>query len=214
MPYRIDGRWYVRKHVLGLFQALRNLRDKIGNFVRWIERTESRNAIGIIEIPLILRDPDEVTNCRIGCPGAAQCCPGQFGRDAGVEESRDIRVSGNRFDRWQASEIEGTLGRDISGRWLCGLRDLGLFSLSTFRRPLETRPAEEDVILRHCSVSCPVRRLLAIAFPFDEGAFDMVFGNEAADDLGDANRHRHGFNQIAARVGEGLALRRVGGDSE
>ncbi|MGY3122401.1 hypothetical protein ACVWXQ_006338 [Bradyrhizobium sp. S3.14.4] len=56
--------------------------------------------------------------------------------------------------------------------------------------------------------------LLTIALPFDEWSFDMMLGDEPADDLGDAWWHRHGFDQIAACIGKRLALRRIGRDRE
>src|SRR5262245_56209414 len=68
--------------------------------------------------------------------------------------------------------------------------------------PTATRPA-----------SAPWRpRLAAVALALEELALAMVFGDEGLNRLGDRSRHRHGLDQVAARLRIGLALGRIGRD--
>src|SRR5258708_9322490 len=59
-----------------------------------------------------------------------------------------------------------------------------------------------------------ILRLTSVAPPFLKGAFDVMFGDETIDCFNDRNRHRDGRDQIIAVVGQGLALRGVGGHGQ
>src|SRR5882724_5037304 len=52
------------------------------------------------------------------------------------------------------------------------------------------------------------RRLTAA---LDEGPLDMMFGDEPSDNFCDVGRHWHGFDKIAAGIGERLAFGRISG---
>src|SRR6266852_4371244 len=54
------------------------------------------------------------------------------------------------------------------------------------------------------------RRFRRPALALEEGPLDVMFGNEASDSFGGVGRHRHGFDEIAARIGERLAFGRIG----
>jgi len=56
-----------------------------------------------------------------------------------------------------------------------------------------------------------ILRLTSVALPFLEGPVDVMLGDETVDCFDDRNGHRDGRDQIIAGVGQGLALRGVGG---
>jgi len=88
---------------------------------------------------LIFCDADKVANCRIICRGLAQCSPGQFGGHAGLQKPPDVRIGGDRFNRWQACQVKGPIGRrfgpGLRGRSFSAGRKLFLPSLAeNFRK--------------------------------------------------------------------------------
>src|ERR1700722_1033344 len=80
------------------------------------ERTESRHGGRVVEVPLALGDTDEIANCRIGGPGAAQRSTGQFRGYASFEKLPDIAVGNDRFYWGQACRIESSGRRNIGTR--------------------------------------------------------------------------------------------------
>jgi hypothetical protein len=60
--------------------------------------------------------PIKVANCRIVRPGLAQCSPGQFGGHAGLQKPPDVRIGGDRFNRWQACQVKRLIGRRFGPR--------------------------------------------------------------------------------------------------
>jgi hypothetical protein len=59
---------------------------EIPRIIRGSERTEARYGGGVVEVPLALRDTDEIANGRIGSPGAAQRSTRQLSGHASLEK--------------------------------------------------------------------------------------------------------------------------------
>jgi hypothetical protein len=53
------------------------------------------------------------------------------------------------------------------------------------------------------------RRFRRLPAALDEGPLHMMFGNESSDNFRDVGRHWHGFDKIAAGIGERLAFGRI-----
>src|SRR5215471_7645610 len=91
--------------------AANHSRDLLSQLVRHFQRSETRHRARRVEVPRILRKPDEIPDLGIGGPRATKRRTGQFSRHAGREKGSDIGLGGDRFDRRQLRWIERKLGR-------------------------------------------------------------------------------------------------------
>src|SRR5262249_39735263 len=79
--------------------AANHSRELLSQLVRHFQRSETRHRARRVEVPRILRKPDEIPDLGIGGPRATKRRTGQFGRHAGREKGADIGLGGDRFDR-------------------------------------------------------------------------------------------------------------------
>src|SRR5262245_29360909 len=89
--------------------AANHSRDLLSQLVRHFQRSETRHRARRIEVPRILRKPDEIPDLGIGGPRATKRRTGQFGRHTGREKGADIGLGGDRFDRRQFCGIKLSL---------------------------------------------------------------------------------------------------------
>ena len=71
-----------------------------------LQRPKPRHRRGIVEIPLVIGDPDEIPNRRIGNPSGPQSRPYQLRRHARLQELADVACLGDRCNRGQRGGIE------------------------------------------------------------------------------------------------------------
>src|SRR5262249_44073961 len=115
---------YIRPHWLRLsfrrtglirrrpFNALaHHSHQMLSQLVGHFKRAETGNGPRRIEVPRILRKPDEVADLWIGRPSAAKRRTGQVGGYAWGEKGTDIGVGGDRFDRRKFCYVKCSLGR-------------------------------------------------------------------------------------------------------
>ena len=92
----VSGGWGHFWEVVTAPRVLASLRLSFGAslIAEASHRREARNSGGIVEVPLVLGDADEVTNRWIGDPGTAQRGPRQFLRHAQSQEWPNV-AAGN-----------------------------------------------------------------------------------------------------------------------
>src|SRR5215468_4390333 len=74
-------------------------RDLAAQLVGHLQRPEAGDRAGVIKIPRILREPDEIADVGIGRPRAAKGRTGELGRHARREEGADVGLGGDRLER-------------------------------------------------------------------------------------------------------------------
>ena len=179
-------------------------------------------AFGVVEVPGIFRQADEVADGRIGGPRAAKRRTRQIRRNAGPQKGADVGLRGDRFDRRQAGEDRtaasaagGSASAD-GGEAQRGVRSPSTGAGSSRRSCASAcaRPALEEILrLAHACVSSRTAprqrfRIGAVALALDEraarhGARRRRIGNRLPHRL----RHRHRFDQIVAGLGARPRLR-------
>src|SRR5262249_26509926 len=89
--------------------ATNHSRDLLSQLVGHFQRSETRHRARRVEVPRILRKPDEIPDLGIGGPRATKRRTGQFGRPTGREKGSDIALGGDRFDRRKFCGIKRSL---------------------------------------------------------------------------------------------------------
>src|SRR5262249_44907794 len=79
--------------------ATNHSRDLLSQLVGHFQRSETRHRARRIEVPRILRKPDEIPDLGIGGPRATKRRTGQFRRHTGREKGSDIALGGYPFHR-------------------------------------------------------------------------------------------------------------------
>src|SRR6516164_9736379 len=100
-------------------------RDLAPQVVRHLQRPEACNRVRRVEVPRILRQPDEIPNRGIDCPGAAKRRTGQLGRYPRCKKCADVGLSGNRVDWRELGEVGDEVCNSL-GLKRCFLGSLGL----------------------------------------------------------------------------------------
>src|SRR5260221_13651841 len=93
LPLRRTGR--IRRRAFNA--AAYHSRDLASQLIRHFERAEAGNRARRIEVPRILRKPDEIADLWIGGPSATKRRAGQFGGHTRGEKGTDIRIGGGFF---------------------------------------------------------------------------------------------------------------------
>src|SRR5262249_3932747 len=86
--------------------ATNHSRDLLSQLVGHFQRSETRHRAWRVEVPRILRKPDEIPDLGIGGPRATKRRTGQFGRHTGREKGSDIALGGGRFDRREVFVVQ------------------------------------------------------------------------------------------------------------
>ncbi len=101
-------------HIFGFFERVGELlcylphtsdnpvSERLELLRRAIKRPEAGHRVRIVEVPGVLRQPDEVTDGRVGSPGATKRRTAQLLRNAFAKKRRDVGRRVNRLDRRQA----------------------------------------------------------------------------------------------------------------
>src|SRR5882757_5302926 len=83
----------------------KNLRHRSFDIDLGAEFAKARDAVGVVEIPVVLLRPLEVADRGILCPGAPKRRKPQLIRHAAPQEDSDIGSRVDRFDRRQGGMI-------------------------------------------------------------------------------------------------------------
>ena len=75
--------------------------------------SKARHSGWVVKVPLVLGDPDKVTDCRIGDPDATQRSFCEFDRDTRYEKRSDVGARSDRLKRRQAGWIEARRGSRV-----------------------------------------------------------------------------------------------------
>src|SRR5262245_52158589 len=136
--------------------ATNHSRDLLSQLVGHFQRSETRHRAWHVEVPRILRKPDEIPDLGIGGPRATKRRTGQFGRHTGREKGSDIALGGDRFDRRKLCGIKRSLRGPARIAAPYCYAALVLAWMRAFRRlTLAPRPARDEVFrLAHSRPLC------------------------------------------------------------
>src|SRR6266436_6407445 len=140
---------------IGLQDLGRHFRHVVGH----PQRTESGDRICRVEIPVVVRESDEIPDRGVASPGAAKCGAGEFRGYPCAKKTADVGLCRDRLDWWQARRIERETcsGRRRAMRAVAGCMIVFGKGIHGWRRAicsfgfpqhlaLATRPARQKVL--------------------------------------------------------------------
>ena len=159
---------------------------------------EARHAVGIVEVPLVLDQADEVADRRIGRPGAAKRRTREIRRHAGLQKGADVgcpRRSIRSAAGWRdrtgpraAGAIGCAVGRRRNSR-AASFASTGAVFVRRASRLRRDHAIEKFLRLAHQLLVVARRaprqrfRIGAVALALDERLLDMVLGDEIGNRL-------------------------------